>query len=359
MGSFKRAQQLVRWHYQWVVVHDFLRRIVGDDPFRPADGVIADILKPTSFRTAGGKHDLIRPHLLFYDWIERPFMPVEFAVAAYRFGHSAIRPSYHINSTLQNGQFSREHDIPQTRAKAFRIPIFTDTPTATDSLGGFQAIPKDWGVDWNFFLHLGAKKQDLPQPSYKIDTSIANPLGLMPDRVTGPESLDAAFSDKVAKALPVRNLIRGLRLGIPAGEHVASGMGLPLNGDIKITEKLLRGAARPANPALGIEPQQVELAVKDLIGDGKRRQLTPLWYYVLHEAELQIGKNNKGEDVKGAHLGPVGGRIVAEVLIGLLYGDPFSFLNVEPNWTPTLPRRDDSEDGPYTLADLVKFAIGA
>src|SRR5437588_314194 len=178
----------------------------------PADGVIADILNPTSFRTAGGKRDVIRPHLLFYDWIERPFMPVEFAVAAYRFGHSAIRPSYHINSKLQNGPFSREHDIPQTGAKAFRIPIFTDTPTATDSLGGFQAIPKDWGVDWNFFLHLGAKKQDLPQPSYKIDTSIANPLGLMPDRVTGPESLDAAISAKVAKAIPVRNLVRHRRL---------------------------------------------------------------------------------------------------------------------------------------------------
>src|SRR5437588_224024 len=355
---FKRAQQLVRWHYQWVVVHDFLRRIVGDDPFRPADGVVADILKPISFRTAGGKHDLIRPHLLFYDWIERPFMPVEFAVAAYRFGHSAIRPSYHINSTLQNGQFSREHDIPQTRAKAFRIPIFTDTPTATDSLGGFQAIPKDWGVDWNFFLHLGAEKQNLPQPSYRIDTSIANPLGLMPDRVTGPESLDAAFSDKVAKALPVRNLIRGLRLGIAAGEHVASGMGLQPDRRISITQKLLDAAAVPANPALGIDKKLVSAAGKDLIGDGKR-QLTPLWYYVLHEAQLQIGKDDEGKDVTGAHLGTVGGRIVAEVLIGLLYGDPFSFLNVEPNWKPTLRRRDGSEDGPYTLADLVKFAIGA
>lgn len=72
----------------------------------------------------------------------------------------------------------------------------------------------------------------------------------------------------------------------------------------------------------------------------------PLWYYVLKEAELK-------ED--GRHLGPVGGRIVAEVLLGLLKGDPLSFVNVEPGsgWKPHLP---SAEDGQFTMADLVKFA---
>jgi len=355
---FKRAQQLVRWHYQWVVVHDFLRRIVGDDPFKPEDGVVAQILKPEKFLAADGEHGLTKPHLLYYDWIKRPFMPVEFSVAAYRFGHSAIRPSYHINSTLQNGPFAKPHVIPGTHNKvqANRIPIFTDTKEAKDSLGGFQEIPSEWGVDWNFFLDLGGQKPNLPQPSYKIDTSIANPLGLMPKRVADAEHLEAGFSSEVAKSLPVRNLVRGLRLGLPAGEHVARGMGLTPDPGITISADFLKGAEMPNNPELGIREDKIKAAVKDLIGDGKR---TPLWYYILHEAQLQIGKDDKRKDVTGAHLGPVGGRIVAEVLIGLLYGDPFSFLNVEPNWTPTLPRRDGSEDGPYTLADLVKFAIGA
>src|SRR5207302_7458993 len=156
----------------------------------------------------------------------------------------------------------------------------------------------------------------------------------------------------------VRNLVRRLRLGIAAGEHVASGMGLQPDSRISITQKLLDAAAVPANPALDIDKKLVSAASKDLIGDGKR-QLTPLWYYVLHEAQLQIGKDDEGKDVNGAHLGPVGGRIVAEVLIGLLYGDPFSFLNVEPNWTPTLPRRDGRRDGPYTLAARAKFGAGA
>ena len=71
-----------------------------------------------------------------------------------------------------------------------------------------------WGVDWNFFLDLGGQKPNLPQPSYKIDTSIANPLGLMPKRVADAEHLEAGFSSEVAKSLPVRNLVRGLRLGL-------------------------------------------------------------------------------------------------------------------------------------------------
>src|ERR671916_470787 len=72
---------------------------------------------------------------------------------------------------------------------------------------------------------------------------------------------------------------------------------------------------------------------------------TPLWYYVLREAEVQ---QNGGE-----RLGEVGGRIVAEVLLGLLDGDPLSFLSVEPNWAPEL---EGAEDGRFTMADLIRFA---
>jgi hypothetical protein len=69
---------------------------------------------------------------------------------------------------------------------------------------------------------------------------------------------------------------------------------------------------------------------------------TPLWYYVLKEAQVQQN---------GERLGEVGGRIVAEVLLGLLDGDPLSFLSVEPNWTPEL-----EVDGEFTMADLIRFA---
>lgn len=72
----------------------------------------------------------------------------------------------------------------------------------------------------------------------------------------------------------------------------------------------------------------------------------PLWFYILKEAELRRG---------GERLGAVGGRIVAEVLLGLLDGDPLSWLNVEPTWQPTI--EDADGDGKITLADLLRFAV--
>lgn len=72
---------------------------------------------------------------------------------------------------------------------------------------------------------------------------------------------------------------------------------------------------------------------------------TPLWFYVLREAEL-LGDN-------GQRLGPVGGRIVGETLLGLLQSDPLSYLSVQPSWTPTL----GAVPGRFTMADLLQFAV--
>jgi hypothetical protein len=74
------------------------------------------------------------------------------------------------------------------------------------------------------------------------------------------------------------------------------------------------------------------------------KEPAPLWYYILREAEIR-------ED--GERLGGVGGRIVAEVLLGLLKGDPLSYLHIEPNWEPELPA---AKNGDFTMADLIRFA---
>ena len=71
---------------------------------------------------------------------------------------------------------------------------------------------------------------------------------------------------------------------------------------------------------------------------------TPLWYYVLKEAELI-------ED--GLHLGPVGGRIVAEVIVGLLEADPYSYFSFDPRWRPTLPGRVRRD---FRMTDFLTFA---
>lgn len=93
-----------------------------------------------------------------------------------------------------------------------------------------------------------------------------------------------------------------------------------------------------------IEPlSQVDLEDVQPMGFDKE---TPLWFYILKESELK-----PDEEAGGKTLGPVGGRIVAEVFIGILQGDPNSYLRKEPNWKPTLGQGQEFE-----VADLLRFA---
>jgi len=120
-------------------------------------------------------------------------------------------------------------------------------------------------------------------------------------------------------ALAVRNLKRGLRLGLPTGQSVAAMMKLaPLT-----PEQIACGPDGAVAKELGFDRE------------------TPLWYYILKEAEVQA---------QGKHLGQVGSRIIAEVFVGLLEGDSSSFLSRNRNWKPTLTSTDN-----FTMVDLLKF----
>jgi hypothetical protein len=219
-----------------------------------------------------------------------------------------VRPSYQINDVVQT---------PVAR-NAFRIPLFSHEPAdphRLTSLAGFGPLPPDGGVQWSYFLPgFRDARRGLPQPSYRIDTQLARPLAELPGAApTLPRGVPAGQ----AGSLAVRNLLRGLELGLPSGQDVARAMAItPL--DDALLPKQFRGAF-----------------------EGR----WPLWYYVLKEAEIQTG---------GEHLGAVGGRIVAEVLAGLLAGDPLSYLSVDPTWTPTLPGRLPRT---FTLTDLVDFGL--
>jgi hypothetical protein len=309
---FKLAQQTVRWHYQWVVVNDYLRRLVGQE-------VLDDILVSTTYLTPGAEPVTIRePHLRFYSWRKQPYMPVEFSVAAYRFGHSIARPSYLINDVART-------DPPVEGVQ--RIPLFSQSDQPKQSLNGFRPLPDGWGVDWKLFLpgiH-GQTTANLPQPSYKLDAQLSHPLGELTRATAEPEILVADQPPGIAQILAVRNLLRGLRMGLPSGQDVADAMGIAALSD----EELLG------------ELQLDNAACSDLGGHA------PLWFYILKEAE-KLGESG--------HLGPVGGRIVAEVLVGLLAGDPLSYLNVHPAWTPTLPAATPPR---FTLSDIINFAIPA
>jgi hypothetical protein len=299
----KETQRLVRWHYQWVVIHDFLPRVTGGS-MDVGRALVSDILGPTPYAAGGaqasqGTH--VRAKLLFYTYHNQPFMPVEFSVAAYRFGHSMIRPSYLIND------FVKEQLLGQT-PPPFRTRIFSDSADPLANLNGFRRLPQQWGFQWKYFFNLTDAQK--PQNSYKIDTTISNPLNTLP----GPAQ------DGITRSLPQRNLLRGLRIGLPAGQDVARAIGIaPITGaDVNLPAGL-----------------NADLAVR-----------TPLWYYVLREAEL-LGDSTC--------LGPVGGRIVAEVLIGLLAGDPLSYLSVQPTWQPQAPLANAA--GEFGMPELIKFAV--
>jgi hypothetical protein len=275
---FEEAQRQVRWHYQWIVINDFLRKICGDP-------VIDDILRIEEYVTAAGPIQRLKIVLQFYYWRREPFMPVEFSVAAYRFGHSMIRPTYNLNT-----------NIPPN------LPLFTEGELQNEhqDLRGFRTLASQWTIDWSLFFGEGADVQ----LARKIDTKLALPLQNVP-------------ATNFPHALAVRNLQRSSALGLPSGQRVARAMAMEPMSDESLG-------------ITGISEQFVEAA--------------PLWFYVLKEAEAG----------GGAQLGPVGGRIVAEVLLGLIKGDAFSFINVEPSWKPTL----GPNPGQFTMKDLVDFVEG-
>ncbi|MFD1827978.1 MULTISPECIES: peroxidase family protein [Mumia] len=291
--AFKETQRLVRWHYQWVVVHDFLRRIVGQ-------AVIDDILRTETYVADpnGSTIALIRPSFQFYRPANTAYIPVEFAVAAYRFGHSMIRGRYDINDFVKNA-----------RGDQGPIPIFGPElpPDELSNLNGFRRLPPQWAVEWKFLVDMPGADTP-PQPSLPIDTKLARPLADLPLSVAAHPP----------HALAERNLQRGVALGLPAGNTVARAMGIdPLDADT--------------------------LGIGDLSED--LRMHPPLWFYILKEAEVLAA---------GKTLGPVGGRIVAEVLLGMLNEDPLSYLSVEPNWKPQAPMARD--DGTFDLPQLLRFA---
>lgn len=325
---FRAAATLVRWHYQWIVVHDFLDRIC-------MPGMKDEVLN------AGGT-----PALRYYrkQAAHVAYMPVEFSGAAYRFGHSMVRPSYTLNQFI---------GVSDTRVATFS--------GGTNNLNGFPgALPDHWGIDWGYFLDgLNPKAPagfQVPQPSYRIDALLAEPLADLPkSEVDNSRYINLAF----------RDLQRGQMLGLPSGQAVARALGIvPLSDDILwdagsrvLNLGQLNGAQRAAFDLV----QQRRAKVKTDWVSGNERVLegsTPLWYYILREAEyygVEKCPNEPGVGLGGQHLGPAGSRIVAETLIGLLWYDRSSFLHSRRGFRP-MPEIAGNA-GKFSLDRLIFYAL--
>ncbi|MET0251241.1 MAG: heme peroxidase family protein [Novosphingobium sp.] len=277
---FAEAQRIVRWHYQWIIINQFLRKTCGN-------AVVDDVLN-------NGRK--------FYKWHNEPYIPVEFSVAAYRFGHSQVRPSYRANFTGNPGN------------TPFFAMIFTPTPSSPtdpdDLSGGCRA--KRRFIDWPTFFDFADGNV---RPNKKIDSTLSTALFHLPGSVVSnpdPKSNPSSLAQ--------RNLLRHLTFSLPSGQRVARAMQLP-------------------------ELSKADLADLKPFGMDDR---TPLWFYILREAD----KKESGE-----RLGPVGGRIVTEVFIGLMEGDQSSYLSQDPDWQPFLPTIDPAKTGDdFSITDLLRFA---
>ena len=321
-ASLAEVQRLVRWHYQYVVLHDFLPTIAGSDTVH---AVLPHLKSGKSIFDDP-------PKLHFYKFRNDPFMPVEFSVAAYRFGHSMIRPQYRVNATLKAGDPPPPND-PVNGRKSIFDPASIFDPVNDKSLSGFRALPADSAIDWNLFFHLRDNAPDLGvmrvQPAYKIDTSLVNPLGGLPERVAS-----------IIHNLAVRNLLRGNAFGLPSGQDVARAMGLRHLKDDELKVGKATEAESPGNKSI---VDTINARVPKLGDEFKGR--APLWFYVLSEAQQQFKK-----DKTPIRLGPVGGRIVAETFVGLLLGDGYSFLTQDPRWHPR-------ESKHFGMRDIIRKVV--
>ena len=255
---FDRAAQIVRWHYQWIVLHEFL-------PLNTGAELMAELIQ------AGTR---------ICRFEGRPFIPIEFSDAAYRFGHAQVRSRYDVNDHLRV------------------VPLFPD-------LVGICPVTPERKVDWKRMFQFDHAPP--PQASRRIGPQLVPALMRLPEALVGrPERPE--FS-----SLASRDLYRGHAVELPCGEDVARTLGL--------------------KPCTAMELQTTR---SELSGS------TPLWLYILAEAEVQ----NNGE-----FLGELGGRIVAEVIFELLRHDQNSFMS-SPGWQPELAQ----PNGRFGIADLLKYA---
>jgi hypothetical protein len=275
---FEQARRIVTLHYQWIVLHDFLPRVI--DP-----SVLNQVITtgPTFFKPATDGEMT---------------MPIEFSVAAYRFGHSMIRDFYSWNRNFPDASLGFLFDFSGVNGSMFGLPT----------------LPSNWPVDWRRLYDFSDVPGVEPPPAFNttrsIDTALANTLQNIPE-----------FAGMAAKAsLAVRNLLRSRLLGLPSGQSVADLLKVP----VLTPEQVRQGPHAAALQAGNLDTQ------------------TPLWYYILKEAEVFTN---------GQRLGPVGSRLLAETFVGLILGSRNSVL-VDKYWRPSLP---SLRPGQFTMVDMLRL----
>ena len=298
---FTRARKRVSLHYQWMIRHDYLPRIcsasVLDDVFTNGRKLVEPNAAPDSV----------------------PKMPVEFSVAAFRLGHSMVRPTYNWNRIFSGNGGLLDY-------------MFQFSGLGGD-LGGEIRLITSWVADFRRMYEFAAGGHPNLAPASnvnharRIDTRVTVPLANLPPSVFGGAA-SIPFDD-LRRNLSFRNLTRGAMVKLASGQQMAT----KLNGLGVSVTPLTKAEIIGGNGGAVLD--QLTAAEKDAVAAN-----TPLWFYILREAELNNGR-----------LRGVGGRIVAETFHRAMEGSRFSILR-DPTWRPTLGRNPTT----FEMTDLLFFA---
>jgi hypothetical protein len=282
---FEEARKKVIQHYQWIVLNDYLRKITGRDwrenpPIKPARKELS--------------------------------LPVEFAFAAFRFGHSMVNNRYEWNRVFESPKTDFKNAAPLHE-------LFTFTGLS-GNMREAPTLPTNWVIDWSRFYDFGSHKNIQTNTKFNMARKIGPSLSLGLKTVPGfPADIPVE-----SRSLAALDLQTGAMLGLPLGQEVAESFKLKALSDSEIADGLNNDAIK-------------------ILTDNNLHKETPLWYYILREAELQ----NDGEC-----LGEVGGRIVADTVIGLVKASNYSILK-NGKWEPDLGQIQPNQ---FDMTELLVFS---
>jgi hypothetical protein len=300
--KFAQARELVVKHYQWMIRTDYLSRICKK---KPLDDVFKNGRK--AFEVGASPTDV-------------PTMPIEFSIAAFRLGHSMIRGAYNWNKNFDAG--------------AGTLDLLFEFSGLSGSLGGGERLPSNWIADFRRLYDFNeVPRADLVVPAAKfnramrIDTRLVNPLRNLPQGSIGPPPVPDLDPKR---NLAFRNLTRANMVRLTSGQKMLrflKNRGVVMTG-------LTKAQIRDGNGGAALETLTAAQR------DGLLKK-TPLWFYVLREAELNNGK-----------LRGVGARILAETFHRAMEGSTFSIVR-DPSWRPTLGPNNTT----FRMVDLLLFAF--
>ncbi|WP_108502759.1 peroxidase family protein [Paracoccus indicus] len=300
--SFEDARRLTQFHYQWLVLNEYLPAICAGD--------VADEVLAKGAPLYADFHDA-HPSA---DPAQMP-MPLEFSIAAFRFGHSMVRGGYDHNRFFGTAVEGSNQILPfATFRQLFeftgngRMP----SPLTADPK---SSLPGNWVIEWDRMVHAETRNRS----SRKIDTHLAEPLN---------DLLNEPAEPAVMKKLAQRNLRRGYRLNLPSAQSLAEAINRT-------------GLYRPI-PILS--PEQVREG-RDFMQAAGLDTATPLWFYVLREAEL----------TGGHHLGALGSHLVANTLAGLVMRDSTSYWHATIDGNRWSPARFQPSQPIDSLKAMLRF----